>query len=54
MRSEPAAAVPDLDRRSAGDVTADQVFAHLHALQEIINAKEIEQLATKPGWIMSW
>jgi len=37
-RPEPPVAAPDLGRALAGEVTADRMFAHLRALQDIANA----------------
>lgn len=49
-RSGPPAAAPDLGHRLAGQVTADLMFVHLHALQEIANANKGNRAEGTPGY----
>src|ERR1700745_4202504 len=46
----PPAAAPDLGRGLAGKVTADRMFTHLHALQDIANANHGNRAEGTPGY----
>jgi Zn-dependent M28 family amino/carboxypeptidase len=49
-RPEPPAAAPDLGRGLAGKVTADRMFLHLRALQDIANANKGNRAEGTPGY----
>jgi Zn-dependent M28 family amino/carboxypeptidase len=49
-RPGPSAAAPDLGRGLAGKVTADRMFAHLRALQDIANANRGNRAEGTPGF----
>jgi Zn-dependent M28 family amino/carboxypeptidase len=49
-RPEPPAAAPDLGRGLAGKVTADRMFTHLRALQDIANANKGNRAEGTPGY----
>lgn len=46
----PPAAAPDLGRGLAAKVTADRMFTHLHALQDIANANKGNRAEGTPGY----
>lgn len=49
-RQEPPGAAPDLGRVLAGKVTADGIFVHLRALQDIANANNGNRAEGTPGY----
>ena len=49
-RPAPPAAAPDLGRGLAGKVTADRMFTHLRALQDIANANHGNRAEGTPGY----
>ncbi len=49
-RPGPPAAAPDLGRGLAGKVTADRMFTHLRALQDIANANKGNRAEGTPGY----
>jgi Zn-dependent M28 family amino/carboxypeptidase len=49
-RPAPTAAAPDLRRELAEKVTAERMFAHLHALQDIANANNQSRADGTPGY----
>ncbi|HWS92441.1 MAG TPA: M28 family peptidase, partial [Mycobacterium sp.] len=49
-RPVPPAAAPDLGRGLAGKVTADRMFTHLRALQDIANANNGNRAEGTPGY----
>lgn len=49
-RPAPPGAAPDLGRRLAGKVTADRMFVHLRALQDIANANKGNRAEGTPGY----
>lgn len=49
-RPAPPAAAPDLGHGLAAQVTADRMFAHLRALQDIANANHGNRAAGTPGY----
>ena len=49
-RSGPPGAAPDLGRLLAGKVTADGMFRHLRALQDIANANKGNRAQGTPGF----
>src|ERR1700723_2975174 len=46
----PPAAAPDLSRELAPKVTAERMFTHLHALQDIANANKGNRAEGTPGY----
>ncbi|BBY23043.1 hypothetical protein MSTO_32480 [Mycobacterium stomatepiae] len=49
-RPAPPGAAPDLARALAGKVTADGMFVHLRALQDLANANKGNRAAGTPGY----